>query len=151
MQLNVSTCYAMQIILYLTRNKRIVSSTEIAENLNISPRYTIQIAGKLRDGDMIMAHAGMSGGYSLNNRKPVVTVYDVLTLMEGDMSVTECAAPCENANLHDAMSILKDYMGAYLKSLTFEMLADQKSTGRITDVINMVEVHIGAMKEQNEK
>ena len=50
MQLNASTCYAMQIVLYLARSKRIVSSTELSENLNISQRYILQFTGKLRDG-----------------------------------------------------------------------------------------------------
>ena len=65
MQLNVSTCYAMQIMLDLAHNKKIVPSLKLTANLPVSQRYVLQIAGKLRDGGLVSAHPGMKGGYTL--------------------------------------------------------------------------------------
>ena len=90
MRLNVSTCYGLQIILYLTRNKKVVSSTELSANLSISQRYIIQIAGKLRDGCLIVTHAGMCGGYTLGKDASDISVYDVFSLLEEGLLIPEC-------------------------------------------------------------
>ena len=155
MQLNVSTCYAMQIILYLTRNKKVVSSTELAESLKISQRYIVHIAGKLREGGLINSNPGMSGGYTINQEKSPFSVFDVVTLMEGEISIPECIArlpgcgePCKPANLHDALNVLKDYADTYFQTVTFDKLADMNSSGHLSDVIRLVETHVAAMKEQ---
>ena len=149
MQLNASTCYALQITLYLSKNNRIVSSTELSEKLHISPRYISHIASKLRDGALIGTHAGMSGGYVLNKDVSAISVYDVVVLMEGDMSIPECVRPCKNASLHDALSVLKDYFDTYFKTITFNILADMEITGKLSEIITMVETHIVAMKQKN--
>ena len=148
MQLNVSTCYAMQIIHYLARNNRVVSSTELSENLQISQRYILQIAGKLRDNGLIGTHTGMNGGYSLCKDSSMISVYDIVVLLEGDMNIPECVAPCKNSNLHDALSILKDYMDTYFKTITFDKLANMKIHGQLSEIIGMVGTHIVAMKQK---
>ena len=150
MQLNVSTCYAMQIVLFLTRNNRIVSSTELAENLNISQGYILQIAGKLRNGGLIGTRTGMSGGYSLSKEAAEFSVYDVVTLMEGDMSIPHCIAPCKHALLHDALSVLKDYFDSYFKAVTFDRLAETSTKGQLSEIIGMVGSHIVEMREKGE-
>ena len=121
MQLNISTCYAIQIMLYLTRNNRIVSSTELSENMHISQRYIIKISGKLRDDGLINARAGMSGGYIMSKDPSTVSIYDIVTLMEGDMSIPDCAEllpgsdlPCKNTNLLDTLNVMKDYLDTYI-------------------------------------
>lgn len=154
MQLNVSTCYAMQIMLYLTKNKRIVSSTELAGHLRISQRYTLHIAGILRDGGMINAFAGMNGGYSLSRDASSFSVYDIVTLLEGDMSipdcvmtpVPDCGEPCCKSDLFETLSIMKELLDSYLKIITFDKLQDMNMTGRLNEILDLVESHIEEMK-----
>ena len=150
MQLNVSTCYAMQIMLYLTRNKKIVSSTELAENLSISQRYILQIAGKLRDGGLIGTHAGMSGGYCLAKEASDISVYNVVVLLEGDIDIPACVTPCKHSALHDALSVLIEYLDTYFKTITFDKLAHMSFKGELSEILAMVGTHIVAMKQQNE-
>jgi len=147
MQLNVSTCYALQIMLFLSRNENIVSSTKLSDNLQISQRYILQIAGKLRDGGLIDTQAGMRGGYALTRDSSSISVYDIIALLEGDMSIPQCVTPCKNANLHCALNILKEYHDTYLKTITFDKLADMETDGKLSTVIGMVETHIVAMKQ----
>ena len=49
MQRNISTDYAIRIIVHMARHKKIVSSTALANSTSISKRYLLQIAAKLRD------------------------------------------------------------------------------------------------------
>jgi len=98
---------------FLSRNEDIVSSAKLSDNLQISQRYILQIAGKLRDGGLIDTQAGMRGGYALTKASSSISVYDIIALLEDDMSIPQCVTPCKNANSHDARSILKDYYNTY--------------------------------------
>ena len=156
MRLNVSTCYAMQIMLYLTRNRKSVSSSELSNKLMISQRYILQIAGKLRDGKLLGVKAGMSGGYSLNMQPSAISVYDVISLMEGDIGIPECVTnipgcgePCKTSNLLDTLSVMKDYLDTYLKSITFDSLADMNISGHLPDILGLVVTHIDEMKAKS--
>ena len=149
MQLNATTCYAMQIVLYLARNKRIVSSAELAESLKVSQRYTLKIAGLLRDGGLTDVQAGMRGGYSLTREASEISAYDVITLMEGEMSILECLTPnpdcgeaCKNTHQLSALGIVKDYLDAFLKRLTFDKLADMGISEKLDGIIGLAESHI---------
>ena len=147
MQLNISTCYGLQTILYLTRNNRVVSSAELSKNLDISQRYILQIAKKLRDGDLVDTHSGMNGGYTLSKEASTISVYDIVAIMEGDCSIPACVRSCHDATLNDALSALNDYLETYLKMLTFDKLADMETTGRLSEIISIVEAQISTMKE----
>jgi Rrf2 family protein len=156
MQLNASTCYAMQMMLYLTRNRRTVSAPELADTLHISPRYISQISSKLRDNDLISTHAGMSGGYCLNIEPNEISAYDIIKMMEGDMSIHECiepkpdcGEPCMKSNLFDTLSIMKDYLETYLKTITFDKLANLDINGRLSEIFDMVHTHIDEIKHQD--
>ncbi len=154
MQLNVSTCYAMQIVLYLTRKPKTVSSTELSGNLKISPRYILQITGKLRDGGLIRAHAGKSGGYTLDKEAASISIFDVIKLMEGDMSIPvcmsripDCGEPCKNSHLLDSLSVMKEYLDMYLQTIMFDELADSDISGHLSEVLSLVAAHIGDLKQ----
>jgi Rrf2 family protein len=156
MQLNVSTCYAMQIMVYLARSKLVVPSTELAENLKISQRYILQLTGKLRDGGLTRTRAGPSGGISLNMGVSQISAYDVITIMEGDMSIPKCVTqipgcgePCLNTNLFDTLSIMKEYLDTYLKTITLDKLADMNINGHLSDILELVINHIDEIRYKN--
>lgn len=52
MQLNIATDYAIRIVIYMAKQRRIVSSRELSENLKISQPFIYKIMRKLN-------HAGM--------------------------------------------------------------------------------------------
>ena len=53
MQLNRSTDYAIQMLVYLAKNGQTLSSTKLAASLGISHRYLLQISSKLRAVDLL--------------------------------------------------------------------------------------------------
>ena len=155
MQLNVSTCYAMQVMLYLARNKKIVPSTELATTLKISQRYILQIVGRLRDEGYLATRPGASGGISLGKNAAEISAYDVITLMEGDMSIPECITPlsgygepCMNSNLHETFSVMKDYIDTYFKIITFDKLEDMKISRHLSAILGLVTAHIDEMRDK---
>jgi Rrf2 family protein len=145
----------MQIMVYLARNKSTVSSTELSDKLHISQRYVLQIAGKLREGDLITTRIGMSGGYTLGKKAAAISAYDVIAQMEGDLSIPECLTytpdceePCKRSNLLDTLSAMNDYLNTYLKTITFDKLEDMNITGRLSEILGLVEAHTDEIRQK---
>lgn len=51
MQLNIATDYAIRIVIYMAKQRRIVSSRELSENLKISQPFIYKIMRKLNHVD----------------------------------------------------------------------------------------------------
>ena len=87
MQLNSSTDYAMQMLLYLTKAGKTVSSSKLAAAIGVSHRYLLQISAKLRAARLIRAAHGSSGGLVLIKHPDKISLYDVIISMEGIVQV----------------------------------------------------------------
>ena len=126
MQFNASTGYALQMMLYLTKNRRIVSSMELTENIAVSQRYLHKIAGKLRNGGLVITKIGASGGYALDKEPSLINVYDVILLMEGGLHIPDSVAKPTyiKSSLDDSFCQLKEYVETYLRSITLDKLAN---------------------------
>jgi len=132
----------MQIILFLARNKKVISSSDLSKSLQISQRYVIQIAGRLRDASLIETRTGVSGGYSLSKEPSTISVYDIVSLLEGEMCIPECVSKCSNDRLQSALSVIKECLDTHLKEVTFDKIADMDTTGRVSDLSSIVETHL---------
>jgi len=139
----------MQIILYLARSNKIVSSAELSESLQISQRYILQIARKLRDGEMIDTHIGMSGGYTLKKEASTVSVYDMVSLLEGEMHIPSCIIKYKNDTLHTTLSMSKKYIDTFFSSITLDQLLFACAEEQFLKIIRLAETHIGIL--ENEK
>jgi Rrf2 family protein len=137
-------------LIYLTRNQRTVSSTELAENMSVSQRYLLQIAGKLRDGGLIGVYKGVSGGFYLPLAPSEINMYDIIALMEGGISILRRSdVKGDYKMLSGALNLLKDYLETYLRTMTLERLA-AKSMGEYQQLIaGMVREHIALLEAES--
>ena len=87
MQLNRSTDYAIQMLLYLAKAGKTVSSSKLAVAIGVSHRYLLQISAKLRATGFIRAAHGSSGGLVLIKHPDEISLYDVIISMEGIVQV----------------------------------------------------------------
>ena len=87
MQLNRSTDYAIQMLLYLAKAGKTVSSSKLAAAIGVSHRYLLQISAKLRAAGLIRAAHGSSGGLVLIKHPDKISLYDVIISMEGIVQV----------------------------------------------------------------
>ena len=62
MQLNRSTDYAIQMLVYLAKARKTVSSSKLAAAMGVSHRYLLQISAKLRAAGFIRVAHGSAGG-----------------------------------------------------------------------------------------
>ena len=96
MQLNRSTDYAIQMLVYLAKNGQTLSSTKLAASLGISHRYLLQISSKLRAAGFILAVRGPSGGLKIFKNPEKISLYDVILSMEGVVQTGKiCGLPSD--------------------------------------------------------
>lgn len=136
MQLNTSTNYAINIMLHLAKNKRVVSSTELSQSVAVSQRYLLQIAAKLRDGEMLGVSKGSVGGYFLLREPQHISMYEIITLMEGELRILGASqSKSEHHTLYLAFTDLQHRICHYLNSLTLDILVS-KSWDQCLAVLN---------------
>jgi len=130
MQLNISTDYAIRIILYLAKSKQVVSSNRLSKIIRVSPRYLLQIGAKLRDVGLISSVNGPTGGYLLNKSPEEISLYDIIVIMEGETETRQKPLPetedaYEFLALNMAYEHVKNTLEQNLKDITIESLLTQ--------------------------
>ena len=99
MQLNRSTDYAIQMLLYLAKAGKTVSSSKLAAAIDVSHRYLLQISAKLRAAGFIRAAHGPSGGLALEKAPEEISLYEVIIAMEGIIQTGEiCGVPSDEVS-----------------------------------------------------
>ena len=99
MQLNRSTDYAIQMLVYLAKAGKTVSSSKLAAAIDVSHRYLLQISAKLRAAGFIRAVHGPSGGLALDKAPEEISLYDVILGMEGIIQTGEiCGVPSDEVS-----------------------------------------------------
>ena len=99
MQLNRSTDYAIQMLVYLAKARKTVSSSKLAAAIGVSHRYLLQISAKLRAAGFIRAAHGPSGGLALDKAPEEISLYDVILGMEGIIKTGEiCGVPSDEVS-----------------------------------------------------
>lgn len=88
MKLTVKLEYACRALVQLAKRFEqadVSSIEELAKVERIPAKYLAQILGELRTGGLVESRRGKQGGYLLSRAPDQVTLYDVITLIEGDM------------------------------------------------------------------
>ena len=99
MQLNRSTDYAIQMLVYLAKAGKTVSSSKLAAAIDVSHRYLLQISAKIRAAGFIWAAHGPSGGLALDKAPEEISLYDVILGMEGIIKTGEiCGVPSDEVS-----------------------------------------------------
>ena len=107
MRLNKSTDYAIQMLLYLAKAGKTVSSSKLAAAMGVSHRYLLQISAKLRAAGFIRAAHGSSGGLALEKAPEEISLYDVILGMEGVVQTRDiCGIPSDE--ISQVMLMLKN-------------------------------------------
>jgi Rrf2 family protein len=73
-------------------NGQPVGRSGIAERQQIPLPYLTQVLGTLVNGGLLISTRGPSGGYILSQPPDQISLLDVITLLQGPVSPTNCAA-----------------------------------------------------------
>ena len=132
MQLNLTTDYALRILLYLGAKNEMASAAEIAEKCDVPRTYLYSVEGKLRSGGLIKTVRGSGGGILLAKAPSRIRLYDVYVLTEKKaLAAPYLEAPTEprnpgEKNLFAAYRELQRINERYLKEVTISSLLKEE-------------------------
>ena len=90
MQLNITTDYAIRIVIYLATTNQLTVAKEISDNMVIPQNYVIKIMKKLKDAGIVETYNGVNGGYKLRKSADEISLLDIIKIMEKTIMINRC-------------------------------------------------------------
>jgi len=87
-KLSVKVDYACRVLIHMARlhpSGALAHIEDLAEAEAVPPNYLVQILGELRDGGLITSRRGKQGGYALARTADAISLFDIVTVIEGDL------------------------------------------------------------------
>lgn len=135
MKLGTKTRYSSRAMLDLALNhdngSGVVSSREIAEHQEISPKYLESLLASLRSAGLVRSVRGTEGGYTLTSPPAKINLRQIYQVFEGTEGFVECTTDPEYCKRTDGCVTQEVWAQMYgacmeiLESTTLEDLARQ--------------------------
>ena len=125
--------YSIRIMLDIAEHSdgEYVPMKEVAERQGLSLKYVERIVPLLKDARLVDSVHGKGGGYRLNRDPDRYTLWEILTVTEGDMAPVSClkcdAAPCDRAYECRTLPVWEKYYAMikdYFSGITLADLMD---------------------------
>lgn len=93
MKLQITTDYAIRVMLFMAQQSGKVSTgEEAAKELGITHSYFNKVAHKIKTAGFLESVQGPNGGYCIAKGAENITLYDIIQVMEGDICINRCLA-----------------------------------------------------------
>ena len=108
-----------------------VNLHHIAEKENISRKYLENIFKLLKKGKIVRSVRGREGGYALVKKADEITLYEIMTAIEGHVTLVDCvdnSAVCKRNTECGVRIFWKDYqeyIAVYLTEMTLQDFKDK--------------------------
>ena len=89
-QLSTRVQYGLEIMEALALKPDFVSLSDLAEEIHRSANYLQQIIKPLKEAGLVLSKEGASGGIKLAKSPEVVTLYEVLVALDGEVQPISC-------------------------------------------------------------
>lgn len=138
-QLNLTTDYALRIILYLSMKKEVVSSLEISKKMIIPQNVVLKIMRLLNNAGFTKTHIGKQGGYSIARPATEISLLSILNTMESTTKINRCLEEdkfcsrfaSENCPVRNFYCTLQNELEEKLTSITVQDLLNDSNRGGI--------------------
>lgn len=131
MKISTKGRYGLKALINLAMNDKQENITikSLCENLKISERYLEQIFSSLRKAGIVVGKKGSQGGYYISKNINILTVGEILRVLEGDLEVID-----NSKNEHDELDtfinenlwcVLNKKINNFFDSITLEDLVNQ--------------------------
>jgi len=111
----------------LHQNKGAVTLNDIAKRQEISVKYLWQVINPLKTSGLLSVTRGAKGGYSLARRPDEIDMLEVVSTLEGPLSLVECLSSddvCDRIDTCVARSVWMEVNQTVAKSLKGITLAE---------------------------
>lgn len=131
MKFSTRTTYGLRAMIRLAghKDKKPLPLPNIAKAENISLGYLEKLFADLKKGGLVKAGKGVKGGYRLGRPANKITIFDIVKILEGKMSLFHCLAPdgrvyCNVGCKCGAALVLSKVQGSLKKTLKGIKLSD---------------------------
>ncbi len=90
MHITLEADYAVRIVGCLAENNKRMDAKLISEQTEVTLRFSLKILRKLVSGGIVKSFKGTQGGYELDKAPNEITLYDVITIVEGPFAISRC-------------------------------------------------------------
>ena len=128
--------YAMRVVRALMGETRL-SVSDICEREAITAPFAYKILKKLQNAGIVQGYRGVHGGYALKKDPAELTLYDIYSAIDSDMSIIECLnGRCECARhgqngvpcyAHDELKDIQDELWTMLRRKSIKELFEKDS------------------------
>ena len=137
MQLTLHTDYALRVLIYLTQQREdLATISEISEFYKISRNHLVKVVHHLAGSGFIQTTRGKHGGMKLAREPRLISIGDVVRLMEPNFDIVECfdkAPPnCAVTSVCKLKSVLQQAGEEFLGVLDCYSLADAIEQSEVT-------------------
>jgi Rrf2 family protein len=100
--LSMKAKYAIRAMMVLAKNeKKLMQTKKIAKEADVPHKFLEAILSDLKSNAIVTSKRGILGGYFLAKTADLVTVGDIVRIMDGPLAPIRCAsltayAPCED-------------------------------------------------------
>lgn len=107
MRITLESDYALRIITSLAKSQDLIDAKTLAEETQVTLRFTLKILHKLVQGDFVSSYKGAKGGYRLKMSANDITLRSVIELIDGPIVLARCLDTDEICSLnHDKTSCI---------------------------------------------
>ena len=132
MQITKQADYAIRCVLYLASksNGIAVMIEEIAKAMEIPKSFLAKILQRLSKAGIVRSVRGVKGGFLLNKGLTEISLLDVITSIDGPISVNRCAVDSNHCGrscfctVHPIWTELRQNIRDYLQGVTFDKLIE---------------------------
>ena len=126
----------------LHQSQGAVTLNDIAKRQRISVKYLWQVINPLKTAGFLSVTRGAKGGYVLARRPDEIDLFEIVTILEGEVSLVDCLHKNETCEMRDACvarSVWMDVNRVVEKALKKVKLSDVlKRCEGASDVNNYV-------------
>ena len=69
-----------------------LSAADLAEQSNIAYPTVSKVLKQLAEAKLVLSHRGVNGGYRLARSATSISLYQLITAIDGEIALTECSA-----------------------------------------------------------
>jgi Rrf2 family transcriptional regulator, iron-sulfur cluster assembly transcription factor len=117
-----NTCkYALRALIYLAKfsdEERMIGIKKISEDLNLSSPFLGKILQNLVKQKLLVSTKGPNGGFALGKSAADITLWDIVTRVDGEEFFTNCLIRLEPCKTHDVSKPLCPVHAQYDKLRT---------------------------------
>ena len=122
--------YAMRALIYMADKPAgtVFMRSDLSRLSDVPDSFLGKIMQGLVKANILISERGKKGGFRLEKKPENISMYDVITAVEGDLQITECLSKTDfckqttNCNLHRTWHAIQDSLSTQLKQTTLKSL-----------------------------